>query len=321
MSTSPGPILRSDATYNGEPPPTDFALRRDESAGEALRRIVIEQVDLMFWHLLRLGASDDHLHEVRKASKRARAVLRMVGDEVSTESYREFNSTLRDVARHLSEIRSSFVRVETIDDLVEESEPLAEIVTELRRELVVDAARMRAGIRGDSPLGPNLAVRLELLRPKIEAVRIPRHVDPTAGGLRRTYRRGRRDMVRAFEGGSPADLHRWRKQVKYLRHQVEVLAPVHPATMTALAAGLEELGDELGANHDLDDLRYVAVREGNCFASQLHQQEMLDAIARKSVELLTVAYPLAERIYASPPRVFVREVAARWQRWHVEMSP
>ena len=292
-----------------QPFPTHFELEVGECAADGLRRIFLEQVDLATWHAERVGVADEHVHEVRKTTKRVRAVLRLVRDGLGEESYRRDNVVLRDVARDLSEVRSATVRVETLEALVEWCAPLAESVTVLYSELVADTARMRASVLSESLLIDDLVGRLARVRASVDGWTLPPELVATTLGLQRTYRRGRRGMAIAYADRSTDRFHEWRKRVKYLRHQLEVLTAVEPEKMPTITAGFVELGDGLGLVHDLADLAGAPV----VLASRTERGELLAAIAQRRKELQADLQPLAERLYAQTPREFVRDMTTYWE--------
>ncbi len=296
-----------------QPPPTHFELKADERTADGMRRIVLEQIDLASWHARRVGVADEHVHGVRRVTKRVRAVLRMVRDGLGEESYRHDNAVFRDVARDLSEVRSAAVRVETLEALIEWRAALAASVAELYSILVADAARMRAAVLAESPLIDGLIGRLQRARASLDGWTLPPALVPTAFGLQRTYRRGRRGMARAYADRSTDHFHEWRKRVKYLRHQMEVLAAMRPETMPTITASLAELGDTLGLVHDLADLGCVVGGAPVVFASPAGQGELLDAIVSRRKELWTDLQQQAERLYAQTPRDFVREMTTYWE--------
>ncbi len=292
-----------------KPFPTQFGLKTDECAADGLRRIVLEQVDLATWHTRRVGVADEHVHGVRRTTKRVRAVLRMVRDGLGEESCRHDNVVLRDVARDLSGVRSATVRVETLEALVEWRSPLAVSVTELHSDLVTDAARMRDGVLSESRFIEDLVGRLARVRASVDGWTLPPELVPTTLGLRRTYRRGRRGMASAYADASSDRFHEWRKRVKYLRHQMEVLTAVDSEKMPTITASFVELGDGLGLDHDLADLAGAPAVS----ASRTEQGELLVAIAQRRKELQADLRPLAERLYAQTPRDFVRDMTTFWE--------
>lgn len=314
--TVPTPDFRDDSG----PPMFHMALRRDELAADGMRRIALAQVDVASWHVQRLGEANIHVHEVRKATKRARAVLRMVQDGIGERAYCQTNTTLRDAAADLSELRSATVRIETIDMLVERQQALAEFTGGLRRELVADATAMRTAVAGDPLRVDDLFARIESVRADIARWAPSPDASPTSMGLRRTYRGGRRGMARAYCEKNAESFHRWRKQAKYLRYQMEVLSPCNPSAISPIVASLEEIGARLGTDHDLDDL-LSAVRDGrDVFASFFGRDQLIDAIARRRAEIETELRPIAERIYGQPPREFAGRMTRYWAQWRGEES-
>ena len=298
-----------------QPLPTRFELKADECAADGLRRIVLEQVDLATWHARRIGVADAHVHGVRRTTKRVRAALRLVRDDLDEESYRHDNEVLRDVARDLSAVRSATVRVETLEALVVWRGALAASATEIRGGLVNDAAQMRSAVSAKSPLIDDMVVRLERTRAGVEGWTLPPALVPTTLGLGRTYRRGRRGMAMAHSDASTERFHEWRKRVKYLRHQMEILAAGLPETMRRITVDVVELGDGLGFEHDLADLGSALSRPSAAIVSSTAARELLDAIARRRKELQDELRPLAERVYGQTPKDFVRDVAAHWEKW------
>jgi CHAD domain-containing protein len=101
-----------------------FSLAVGEPTRAGLHRILVEQVDLGTWHLERAQLSDTHVHEVRKATKRVRAVLRMLSDDIESRDYTRLNAEVRDLSRELSEVRSAVVQVELLESLVVEDDQL-----------------------------------------------------------------------------------------------------------------------------------------------------------------------------------------------------
>jgi CHAD domain-containing protein len=294
------------------PFPTRFELRTDERSADGLCRIVVEQIDLALWHAQNVDVGDEHVHGVRRTTKRLRAVLRLVRDGIGEDSYRHHNRALRDIARELSSERSATVRIETLKTLGEGSAPLAESTNAIHDVLVADADRLRTRMLEGSWLVDSVIDPLERTRADLDTLTLPSALVPTTVGLERTYRRGRRGMGRAYVEGSTSRFHEWRKRVKYLRHQMEVLAAAQPETTPTFAVSLEELGDGLGLDHDLADLGSVLSRPMDATSFPTAEGALLNTIARRREELQAELHPMGERLYARTPHDFVRDMTAHW---------
>ncbi|RLE16885.1 MAG: hypothetical protein DRJ28_00485 [Actinobacteria bacterium] len=298
-----------------QPLPTCFGSKAEERTADGFRRIVLEQVDLAVWHARRVGAADEHVHGVRRATKRMRAVLRLVRDSLGEATYRQDNVILRDVARDLSEMRSATVRIETLEALVEWNAPLEVSVAGLRGQLVTNATTMRTVLRTEPLFKEDLVGRLRGVRAGLDGWTLPHELVPTTVGLGSTYRRGRRAMARAYADGSTDRFHEWRKRVKYLGHQMEVLTATWPESTCVITSGLAKLGSGLGLDHDLADLGSFVADSSVALVSPAEEGELLDVIAGRRTELQTDLRPLAQRLYAQTPRQFVREMTTHWEEW------
>lgn len=293
----------------GAPPTVVFSLEVGESTGAGLHRILLEQTELGAWHLERARLSDDHVHEVRKATKRVRAVLRMLSDDIDSRDYVRLNTEVRDLARDLSQIRSAVVQVELLESLVTDDGQLTANTLGLHEELVAVADRQRDGL-GET-LVESLSSRLAAVRSDIAGTRLHDEQNASLGGIRRTYRRGRRSMTNAYEAPTIESFHVWRKQVKYLRHQMEILEWGGASAVSDLVVDLEEIGEGLGLDHDLADLEQAAEGVAPATLSPLGRRHLSDVISSRRASLELALKPVAARVYSAKPGAFAADVIPR----------
>jgi CHAD domain-containing protein len=161
----------------------------------------------------------------------------------------------------------------------------------------------------------DLVGRFERVRRNIAAWSLTPEMIPTACGLRHTYRHGRRAMVRAYASETDDRFHDWRKRVKYLRHQIEVLDPIQLTRMPTLAANLAELGEGLGLEHDFVDLEAMVSATPEAFATSADGQLLVEAISDRRRGLRDDLRPLAGRIYGAKPAEFAGQMTASWEQW------
>lgn len=119
-------------------------------------------------------------------------------------------------------------------------------------------------------------------------------------GLRVVYRQGRKALNRANQKPSDSAFHEWRKQVKYLRYQVQLLRLIRRRPLVALERELHILSDCLGDAHDLAVLREKLTIKGLAL-----QRGLLVKLDRKQVTLQRKALRVGVRIYAKTPGMFV----------------
>ena len=126
-------------------------------------------------------------------------------------------------------------------------------------------------------------------------------------GLKRTYRRGRRDFKAAQANPSVEALHEWRKRVKDLWYQHTLLRPLWPPVMQAVGDQAHELADRLGDDHDLAMLAdWIRDRTEA-------GPEFFDAVDRRRAELQSDAMALGARLYADKPSAYVRRLRRLWK--------
>jgi CHAD domain-containing protein len=137
-------------------------------------------------------------------------------------------------------------------------------------------------------------------------------------GLRRVYRHGRRALGAALAQPTPERLHAWRKQGKYLWHQLQLLEPLWPAVLKELANQVHALTDLLGDDHDLFVLRQTLATGPDVFGGESTREALFTLIDRRRAELEQEAFLLGQRIYRDRPRAFESRIKGYWKAWRSE---
>ena len=272
----------------------------------------------------------EDIHRARKATKRLRALLRLVRNDLGTETYRNENVVLRDQAKRLSDLRIANVLIETLDLLVRESVLLpAEAVADLHRELEARRDALSAGFRADADGRAAAKMAITCTRARIAAWpgfsdrEKPAAAAPepdTAGyltvlpGFVRVYERGRRAMKAARRDRTPAAFHEWRKQVNYLRYQIETLRGHLPPGIEAYEQPLSDLSETLGEDHDLADLGKVIEGNDVTFRGATERVVLLGAIERCRSDMERTALRSGKKIYRERPSQIEAELRAVWEQ-------
>ena len=131
--------------------------------------------------------------------------------------------------------------------------------------------------------------------------------------MKRVYRQGRAAFEIAQYEPSPDHLHAWRKQVKYLWHQLQVLQPIHPGQLTALVDQAHTLAQQLGEDHDLAVLAHTFLAHPDRFPAHATMQTLAVLMTRRRMCLQEEAMTLGHCLYADPPRLFVERLRAYWR--------
>ena len=299
-----------------------FEVRAGESFRESTRRIVREQLSGALDALGNKEASslDERVHSVRKSFKRIRALLRLVRCAVSDPFFQAENESFRDAGRPLAEVRDAKVLIEALEALRAKSDTGREAAFAAAKELLVerqDALRGRVLNEGGAWAATECAVKKALAQlDKDKWNKVSNSPKKISLGLKAVYRSGRKAFARATDDPSVENLHEWRKQVKHLRHGLELLAPARPKTFVELARQADELGELLGLDHDLAVLNATLLSdESDVVTGALEplikeQREQLQAEARDRGGFL----------YRQNAKKFVRGLKSRLNRWRRESA-
>jgi CHAD domain-containing protein len=136
-------------------------------------------------------------------------------------------------------------------------------------------------------------------------------------GVGRIYRGGTKRMKAAAGSRASEDLHDWRKQVKYLWHQLQILEPAWPGPLAELASQTHKLADHLGDDHDLAVLRTKVTSHRDAFEGKDYDA-LIAVLDRRRKQLQNKAFKLGARIFEEKPRRFVGRIGRYWQLWRGE---
>lgn len=209
------------------------------------------------------ASQDRVVHDLRTATKRARALVRLFGPLLGHAVGRAENARLRDAAQALAGTREIAVA--------------RALLRKLRRKHGGrDGAAITAALHGLGRLAANPPAAFEKHAAMRRArdvlhrtVRRLRRISASEAdfcatieaGLLTTHRRCRKQRERARTTGDAAEFHEWRKLVKRLFYQLQLpgLAASKPARR--LVRKLDALQERLGDAHDVHAL--VALLRAN----------------------------------------------------------
>jgi CHAD domain-containing protein len=286
-------------------------LRRDRADAGGVRDILCTFVAEAADALGGKRVSDADAHSARKAVKRARAALRLMREALPPAVYKRENATLRNASRPLGAARDTRVLVDSVGRLGKLYGPAARhsVSPAFHRILARECEQVQ---RGDTHASREamLAVDRRLAARRIESS----GWKDIGAGLERTYGQGRKALRRAQAEPMPECLHEWRKQTKYLWHQLQILEPLAPGWIGELADQAHKLSDYLGDDHDLAVLRDKVIAHASAFGST-GNGALLALVDRCQARLREKAFLLGARIYEDKPRRFTRRFETRWRRW------
>jgi CHAD domain-containing protein len=282
-----------------------------------MRKILLRQIDQALPPLQSEQASDSRIHDARKRIKMARATLRLLRKQLRKSQYRTENACLRDAARPLSEVRDAAVLLQTFNHLLKAA-PVSTRTAGANRfcqRLAGDRSRSRRAIDSRNGLA-HARKLLQGARSRAQHWHVGAKGWSIIGaGLKDVYGQGRQALQAVRSNPSDATFHEWRKQTKYLRHQVALLQAVRPREIEALAKALHRLSDFLGDDHDLAVLREKLTASRALFVDHTACERLRARIDRRRTTLQRKALQLGGRIYKEPPERFRTRLHRYWREW------
>lgn len=303
-------------------------LASGEPVGVGLARITAAQFDAAIQQL-RFEEPAEAAHAARTRAKRLRAILRLVRRELGEERYRFENAALRDAARMLAPLREADVRIATVRLLRERfaAQMSSGALDGVERRFVAERRRVLAEAEDEHLVG-RAVYELRKSQARFRAWPVDRSSHPVAGthplddafrsirpGLRRTYARGRKEMAAALARPTGERMHQWRKRVKYLRYQLEVVTPAWPDVLEAHVRALDHLGGVLGDEHDLADLIHLVAADPSVCPDPVERSFLIALIRQRRLELQAEAERVGRKAYAETPGRFVERVGSYWDEW------
>jgi CHAD domain-containing protein len=255
---------------------------------DSIRTTAREQLDGAAEGLERPEDPVEAVHDARKRIKKSRALLRLARPAMRPRSFRIYDRELRDQGRALSGARDADVLVQTLDDLARHDTRIPKPHFTAVRNRLAETAQGAPPEQDVASVAGN-----------VEGWPVDRADARTlVRALTGTYKRGRRAYARAKDDPTTENLHQWRKRVKDLWYQQQLLQRVWPDVMKALAGEAKTLSKLLGSDHDL------AVLAGELAPGD----PLLPLIADRRAELQSEAFALGSRVYAESPKAFRKRV-------------
>jgi len=284
---------------------------------EKIKEHCRESLDL----LQNQAETDPHevVHEVRKAFKKIRGCLRLIRDQ--TDFYKEENAFFRDEGRRISDIRDATSVIEIFDDVYDRySDQLYQKTFHKYREhLFSKREEMAKDILKDRGVLKTIEKQLTDKCEDIDQWKIDiQTFEEISPSVERVYQRGRKGYQKTVETESTADFHEWRKRVKYLRYQLDLLNRIWPDFMEAWEDELHDLSDLLGDDHDLYMLGTLVEQEKDRFADRESFELVKSLISFRRSKLQAEALSLGKRLYFLDKETFVSLLGTAWEEFRSE---
>ena len=254
-------------------------------------------------------SAPEAVHEVRKALKRWRALLRLLGRPLG-EQADQMRSEARELMRGIAGARDAQSALDALSDLRKADLPLSPTSVETIRARLTerrDAAEAKAFTK---TMRNRLSryfdyATLSLERWPLKAI----DFDIVTDGLTATYRRARQLLPDSWADSEAEHLHDLRRRVVEHRHQMDLVEPLWPRLGKVWAEEAQRLRNRLGSCQDLAVLTEFTTPHQPLAPWRSRLAPLI--AARRGAHLKT-AQRLAGRLFAEKPKAFRQRIAALW---------
>jgi CHAD domain-containing protein len=286
------------------------ALRPGLAVGEVLRAVAR---DILAEALAAIDGpakpDAEAVHDFRRAMKRWRALLRLLGPYLSGDG-RRLRDEARDLARGLGGARDAQSALDALADL-EKHDGLGLSP----RSLAGIRARLEA-VRGtaETTLDAGMRSRLRAALDRAGAAVDDWPVDgiafeDIADRLARGYRTARRAVPADWAAATSEELHELRKRVVTHRYQMDLVAPLWRRFSRMWTGECQRLRERLGQHQDLDLLAGLTAPHQPLAR---WRSRLATAIAERQAEHAAGAARVAARLFVEKPKALRQKLAAMW---------
>lgn len=294
---------------------TPPALRPGHGVSEALRAIASQTLNEASEAVADSGRDRAiAIHDFRKAMKRWRALLRLLGPFLG-DGAQQWRQDARDLSRSLTNVRDARSALDGLEDLRKHGLLPSRALSETS---VATIHRRLGELRAKSERSAwNSRSRQRVMDYITEASYQVAQWDlgsiafaDIAEQLTKTYRRARRAIPENWQTASATELHELRRRVVEHRYQMEMVEPAWPRLGRIWVEEAQRLRNRLGEYQDLTLLAQ--------FAAPHHplapwRSRLVPIIARQQASHATAAARVARRLFAEPPKAFRARLEALWQ--------
>lgn len=281
-----------------------------------VRRVAAERLDDAIDRLDRVATDptvdlETTVHEVRKRCKSVRGLARLVEPALGDE-FRPFDRTVRAAANQLSTLRDAHAVLAAFDAVLA-AQPDDDILRSMRdRQAAMSLGATRSASDADDGRIEAARDLLAEARDVSQHWKIPRGFDTIEAGVAATYRQGRRALRRVRADPTDGRLHEWRKAVKYLWYQMQLVHDAAPSVLGPLVDQLDRLAETLGDDHDLTVLVGLLAERPDDYGTP-SQVDHVRALARRRQDgLRTYAVRSGATVYLEPHTAFARRISGYW---------
>lgn len=291
-----------------------FAIDNQEELHEGIIRVLKEQYAFIKHHTSIPEDIDTSVHEIRKAIKRVRAILRLVRWDIGEELYQGKNMQFRDLGRQLSELRDYHVIITYLAENFEAEElriPEESFISLINYLNTKKETELKRLVDNQT---------LETIREQMEISTRELSEFPFDFLGPHTIRQGTANaysqcLNKISETQLKLDdhpLHELRKRVKYLLNQMILIKEVWPDFFKNYSTSLKDASDLLGDDHNIAESITLVDSLPNEIITDNDKKNLIDSFTKERDHIHRELWPLLGKLFTEDAKAFVKRITSYW---------
>jgi CHAD domain-containing protein len=250
------------------------------------------------------------VHELRKALKRWRALMRLLARAAVGEPAEQMRMEARELMRALTGARDAQSALDALADLKKSELPLSPTSAETMRKRLTELRDAAEKTSFTPEMREKLSRYLDYAALSVDRWQLATaSFDTVADALTATYRRARQLVPDDWPSVDAEHLHDLRRRVVEHRHQMDLIEPLWPRLGAVWADEAQRLRNQLGSCQDLAVLASFTAPHQPLAPWRSRLAPLIEG--RRTAHLKRAAR-LAGRLFAEKPKAFRRRIGALW---------
>ncbi|WP_430810664.1 MULTISPECIES: CHAD domain-containing protein [unclassified Carboxylicivirga] len=291
-----------------------FAIDNEEELQDGVTRVLREQFTFIE-HLTTIPDNIDiTVHEIRKALKRIRAILRLVRWDIGEELYQEENMRYRDLARQLSSLRDYHVIITYLAENFEADE-LKIPETVFIRIVEYLNTRKEAELKRLIDNQTLETIQEQMILSKQGLEEYPTNFlgpHTIRQGVTNSYNQCLNKISEAQLKLDDHPLHELRKCVKYLLNQMILIREVWPEFFKHYASSLKQASDLLGDDHNIAETIQIISKLPLAVVSAADKESLIKSLEAEREHIHREIWPLLGKLFTEDAKSFVKRITSYW---------
>jgi CHAD domain-containing protein len=301
-----------------------YVFKPNQSIAHNINRILGEEVTAA---LDALKSPDqinpETIHTIRKRIKKIRALFRLVRSGLKEKDFQHKNSQFRTIGHRLGPLRDATVMIKTLTKLGQ-AQPAGvptRVLATLHKALLQQQDQAASAFFQEGNQINEVARAFAKASRKATGLS-KKHTGfgVMAPNLKSIYRRARKALKVAIDDPGIDQLHELRKDVKTLWYHTRLLLPIWPGLFKAYEQEFGRLGELLGDDHDFGVVAQAIEADQLLVRNKPTKEALLRGLQAQRDQLQAQIFPLAHRLLAEKPGVFVNRLNLHWRLWQQEAT-